>query len=383
MLDGPVPDGGAEATQPFDFINDVEFRRSLESDYAEMQLCLASRASKAVLVLSGSIVEAVLTDYLISTGQKSPDPLRMTLDKLIDACRSAGVLTQRTADLSSVIRSYRNLIHAGRIRRLAETFDAEDAVVAASVVNIIAREVGKRQAKEFGLTAEQIVRKFETDPSAAGIVDLLLRETRPDEIERLLLDVLPDRYFERLSDFGADQTLASLAELFRTAFESSSTGTKGRVATRLAEVIREDAGPRVLVYEEQFFRPEYLTFMSQRQRDVVVGHLLERLRAPSPEYLSVDLMEAVSGLGHYLDQRKQRVRYVDGFLRTVAYAPDPKESVAKDLFISEFSLLGNPSYGVAKQRVVAWEKHLTERESDYGADLMRAIAAAIEDPVPF
>jgi hypothetical protein len=52
----------------FDFITDEAFRTSLESDYQELKSCMTTKAWKAVHVLSGSIVEAVLTDYLIAMG---------------------------------------------------------------------------------------------------------------------------------------------------------------------------------------------------------------------------------------------------------------------------------------------------------------------------
>jgi hypothetical protein len=97
-----------------------------------MQSCARNQAWKAVHVLAGSIVEAVLADYLISTGQKSPDPLEMGLAQLIAACKKAGVLNQRTAELSGALKAYRNLIHPGRARRIGEEADADVADVAQS-----------------------------------------------------------------------------------------------------------------------------------------------------------------------------------------------------------------------------------------------------------
>ena len=88
----------------FDFITDERLRSALEADYAELQLCIDSAAWKAALVMSGSIVEALLVDYLITSGQKRPDPLKMELAALIEKCRSIGALSSRAADLSSVVR---------------------------------------------------------------------------------------------------------------------------------------------------------------------------------------------------------------------------------------------------------------------------------------
>ena len=46
----------------FDFITNDEFRSNLESDYEELEQCLKSGSWKAVLVLAGSVVEAMLVD---------------------------------------------------------------------------------------------------------------------------------------------------------------------------------------------------------------------------------------------------------------------------------------------------------------------------------
>jgi hypothetical protein len=50
----------------FDYIPTPELRQSLESDYGELRRCIDINASKAVHVLAGSIVEALLTDLLVS-----------------------------------------------------------------------------------------------------------------------------------------------------------------------------------------------------------------------------------------------------------------------------------------------------------------------------
>jgi hypothetical protein len=60
-------------------------------------------------VLAGSIVEAVLIDYLVEAADKSgaktqADVLKTDLDAAIAACRDAGILSDKTANLSSVIK---------------------------------------------------------------------------------------------------------------------------------------------------------------------------------------------------------------------------------------------------------------------------------------
>jgi len=127
----------------FDFITVREFRESLERDYAEMRACFAAQAWKSVQVVAGSIIESLLVDYLSSTtavGRPQKDPLRLDLAEAITLCRTEKAISDRTADLCSVIRSYRNLIHPGRAIRLAEPQPSEkSAQIAVSVVDLYRR----------------------------------------------------------------------------------------------------------------------------------------------------------------------------------------------------------------------------------------------------
>jgi hypothetical protein len=272
----------------FDFITDEDLRRTLETDHREMQVCAEHDAWKAVHVLAGSIVEALLVEYLLGAGLTNPDPLGMTLAQLIAACKKAGVLSTKTSDLSSAVKSYRNLIHPGRLKRLDEQADASGAIVAQALVTMIVREVATAQQKKYGLTAEQIIKKFESDSSAFGIAKHLLADASEHEVQRLLLKVLPERYFSILeeadlsddADTSGDVVLPRHTQLFRSAFDLAPKATKEKVLARHVDVIRKEPGPKVQVYEEQFFRASDLEFVSATDRKMIVDHLLSRLRAP-------------------------------------------------------------------------------------------------------
>src|SRR4051812_37183805 len=112
----------------FDFITDDGLRRSLESDLVELNQCYEARAWKAVHVLSGSIIEATLIDYLVSAGKLTgAAAITKDLTQLIEACKTNAVLSNKAVELSAIIRSYRNLIHPGRALRLSETVDENSA----------------------------------------------------------------------------------------------------------------------------------------------------------------------------------------------------------------------------------------------------------------
>src|SRR5437899_1164203 len=120
-MPNPFPDTESNMDRPtdnpieFTFITGEDFRKSLESDYGELQACKTGRAWKSVHVLAGSIIEAVLVDSLVSSGHSGKDPHRMTLDEAVDACKQAGFLSDTSVKLSTVVREYRNLIHPGRM----------------------------------------------------------------------------------------------------------------------------------------------------------------------------------------------------------------------------------------------------------------------------
>ncbi len=158
---GLCEEGGLNVLN-FDFITDEQFRASLLSDCRELQVCLESQAWKAVHVLAGSIIEALLVEYLVVSQGKAvaKNPLNMTLDEAIKACVAAKVLTDRSAKLSDVVRDYRNLIHPGRVIRLNEQYGQDTAQIAVSLVAIITAEVAAKRKENYGPTAEQIVRKL-------------------------------------------------------------------------------------------------------------------------------------------------------------------------------------------------------------------------------
>src|SRR6266568_1052437 len=128
----------------FDFVSGENFRLSLEADYRELDLTMKAGAWKAVHVLAGSIIETLLVDHLVASGYQkrtSKDPLKMRLEDIIAACKTEKALSEKTEQFSHVIRSYRNLIHPGRVVRLSETVDENGATIAHALVNIVIKEL--------------------------------------------------------------------------------------------------------------------------------------------------------------------------------------------------------------------------------------------------
>src|SRR5438309_9565308 len=170
----------------FDFVSSDTLRQSLEADYNELHRCFDVQAWKAVHVLAGSIVEALLIDYLVSINYTASDPLKMDLAEATAACKQAGAISSQAADLTTVIRGYRNLIHPGRIVRLDESVTQEGATVAKSLVQMVIRDIARNTYRKHGHTAEDIINKIRQDPGARDVIKQLINDLVDVQLERLL-----------------------------------------------------------------------------------------------------------------------------------------------------------------------------------------------------
>ncbi|MCW5981542.1 MAG: hypothetical protein KIT09_25880 [Bryobacteraceae bacterium] len=354
-----------------------DLRHSLESDWTELQSAFDSFAWKSVHVLAGSIVEAILVDHLLYLKYEQKDPLKMSLEEAIAACKNEGILTDKTAELSTVIRRYRNLIHPGRSLRLSERADVHGANVCKSLVLIISEEVAKAKRRSYGYTAEQIASKVERDPSVISILSDLLKKTGEREIERLLLEVLPERY---LGSHEADELFSGptdwIRKVFHAAFEKAEQTTKERVAKRFITVLHEADGSVVRAYEEVFFRPGQLEFLSLDDAKVVKQHAVSQMK----EQPTTALFSAFKGIGRLI-QDDEVESFVDAAFRHIA---DPTKKYlhrvcaefVEDVFMT---LPAGPDKKVL-ERGERWKKLLLERNR---SDDAGRISAVIDDLVPF
>jgi hypothetical protein len=290
----------------FDFIVDGRFRDSLAKDHAEFRTAISGEAWKAALVLVGSIVEALLVDYLLTTTHKKgggADPLKMHLSELVEACQNEGVITAKTAALSTVVREYRNLIHPGRTVRLGESATKSAAIIAGELLQLIVDEVSASRRAQYGYTAEQIVKKLERDQSAMAIHTHLLREVPEFELERLLLTVIPNRYFELDSaagDFEPEPDFegqARLAICFRSAFAAASAETRKKVTMNFLSILKEEDQYKVFTYETAFFSAGDLQYLSPSQAKLVKDHLVSRIQTD----ISLELLKTFDGLPTFLE----------------------------------------------------------------------------------
>jgi hypothetical protein len=366
----------------FDFVTDQALRASLESDYAEMLRCFEAEAWKAVQVLAGSIVEALLVDHLLSTAADQypkEQLLSMSLGELLVQAKSLGTLTKKTCELSGAIREYRNLIHPGRLIRLSESIKRPDATVAVSVVDIITREVGSARETVCGPTAEAIVDKLRRDPGSSYILSDLLADVRDDQIELLLTHSIPEAHFSDQEDSweGQDKKFQSnLERAYRVAFGAAKEPIRKAVMKHVVGVVRTEEGSVVDNTLLRFLEGSDLDYLPQKDREAVLNRLLPLIRDES------QLSERIAfypALRPYLTAQQRAVACIDftsALARNVYSKHYPQTSrLAKDFY---FSLTASEQ-AVFRQRLSASIEFHKERDQTPQAQRLEKFVSVLDE----
>lgn len=363
----------------FDFITDQELRRSLEADFRELDLCYEANAWKSVHVLAGSIIEATLIDYLVSANKLEPSKANgKDLGQLIELCKTSAILSDKAVQLSSIVRSYRNLIHPGRLLRLAEKVDAHGAAIAKAVVEIVVEEVSKKKRESYGYTAEQVLRKIRQDSSALSIAEHLLRETNGTELKRLLLNVLPTVYLPLCeSDVFEDHLDAgALQQLFRLGMQMADDPLKCAVGAEYVRILKEEPETVVRNYEIGLFRATDMAYIDPKARPLVIDHMIGTVKLG----IAAGVADAVRGIGEYLDDQ-QLVTFLRALASVLATAKakDLEDHAAMQVFRSEWLSEGGARIGRIETALERFQK-----EYEYNTQMVKVIEAMIKSAdIPF
>lgn len=377
----------------FDFITTKDFRESIAADYAEMNRAAEAKAWKSVHVLAGSIIEALLVDYLLTVpnpARARKDPLKIDLAELISVCRNEKALTERTADLSSLIRSYRNLIHPGRVVRLQESPpDERTAKIVISLVDIIAEELSNAMRKVVGLTAEQILSKIVNDDNAVSILKHVLPEVHENQRQRLVKELLPERHVQVILEaevmedddplrFEAFLEKERLQEAYRVVLQSLSADFRTSLMREFVRMLREDPGHEVRRYSKAFVWFEDLDFVPEPYRPMVRDHLFDRL----PSTYSLTTLPEAEAAAKYLE-----VSYIDnwldGLIRTLVSDKSSSalvEETTETIERAYHSRPRGPIDGAIFERLDQWIEKFERDEKPSKAELVRQIRLSLEIP---
>jgi hypothetical protein len=134
----------------FPFIHDSDIRILVERDILEAQRAYVAECWKSVIILSGGMIEAILTDLLLanharakdsSKAPKDSDITRWHLNDLIEVAVDLDLVSSGVAILSHSIRDYRNLVHPGNELRNKLVFGAEEARISLEVLSMVHRDL--------------------------------------------------------------------------------------------------------------------------------------------------------------------------------------------------------------------------------------------------
>lgn len=132
----------------FAVIADSKMRQLVMRDYAEAKRCFHGRNYKATILLSGSVLEAVLTAVLADRGLVSVNELykKYVLVNLIDAAQQHKLLHDKSLySLLDPVRNYRNLIHPGVEMRGDLVPDKPKAQIALETINLVLSDLSRSQ----------------------------------------------------------------------------------------------------------------------------------------------------------------------------------------------------------------------------------------------
>ena len=148
------------------FVPDARLRDSIERDCREINAAAKAGSAKAVIILCGSVVEALLYGLLKDKDAAAKDTARELADSTNDRRAKRAFSDAAKADLSRwkaevlihvahkvepqrvtedaaayahVLRDYRNLIHPGKEARSGKSVDQHTASIAVSVLNLVVR----------------------------------------------------------------------------------------------------------------------------------------------------------------------------------------------------------------------------------------------------
>lgn len=315
----------------FDYITDSEFKRLIASDYTELHLCNEAKAWKSVHVLAGGIVEALLVDYLSwsdKSAKSNIDPLKLMLGEAIKLCQADGVISERTSQLCSVVKSYRNLIHAGKmIRENEKAPDRSSATVATALVDMIAKEIGTYRSSKHGLTALQILNKVCSDNYVSDILDHLLEDVSDAEKEQLLMRLMP----EAIEHIGIDEApllKRRISTAFRITLHSSSAEVRSKVALSFYEMVRTESSEKISNYQNNFFRIHDILSLEQSKRPLVI----ERAITSLPVVHTPLTLLITAGLGSFLKNEYDLSRWLKPLILTIANGTiDDRDSATEEV----------------------------------------------------
>lgn len=301
----------------FDFISDKNFRELLIRDHQELKNCIESKSIKSILLLSGSMIEAVLTEYFLQfppTGKTESQVLSSTLNVLIEWAVQEGVISEKEKNLASVVKDYRNLIHPGREIRKGEKFDFDSAKISESVLNIILESVKSVYLAKYGYSADEVFEKLKKDWHFQSIFDKVIIKLNQNERGKLLSYLIEFDKFEKSKwdCFMEDGPIIkhevhNLEDVKPFILELKPLVSSDLIKFNLAQMIKEiETGRSLIAYSLFHLFHENLDLLNDDEQEIVVIYMLNIYTTVLEENRKVVADKTFSTIGKYIKTEKSK-----------------------------------------------------------------------------
>jgi hypothetical protein len=197
---------------------------------------------------------------------------------------------------------------------------------------------------------------------------------RAEEIQRLLVDVLPTRFFASDDDFEGPAIQETLATLYRDAYEVAPDHVKRQASESFVRVLREQSYWRVRAYEDNFFRGGDLEHITP----LICPHALPET---SPQHRS--FLRALDGISRYL-KIPDLHKFTNLMMRSIVYNRGDVSTRVRSAFIGEFNAyVPVDRKDQVRKTVDLWMPFLERRGLEAEAEVAKSVAAELDDDIPF
>ena len=263
----------------FEFINDSKFKKMLVRDKKELDKCYQNELYKSTIVLSGSIIEALLVDFLIMYENREENIEKLykkTLYDLIEIAKENNLISEKTEKLSHVVRNYRNLIHSGREYRLKEKVDEEHANVAYNLLGIIITELSEKYEKNYKESCEDVLQKIDKDRYSIAIMEDIIENLLPNEKVEIFKSI--PSYFYSLDydplEFGEiyNNTRERYKIFYNNLADYVDKNIKREEAEKLLSIVRNEDFTEVEKYA--YFYIDFIKLLSDKEVKQIIKYFL-------------------------------------------------------------------------------------------------------------
>lgn len=295
----------------FDFISDQKFRELLIRDYQELKNCIEAKSIKSIMVLSGSIIEAVLTEYFIQfppNGKTESQILNSTLNNLIEWATQEDVISEKEKNLAGVVKDYRNLIHPGREIRKGEKFDFNSAKISESVLNIIVQSVKSVYLEKYGYSADEVFEKLKQDWHFQSIYEKVILKLNQNERAKLLGYLIDFDKWEKskwdcfIQEGSVEEhPIYELEDVKPFILKLKPLVSSDLIKSNLAKMIKEiETGESINAYSLYHLFHENLDLLTDDEQELVIIYMLNIYTTVLDENQKVIADKTYSTIGRYI-----------------------------------------------------------------------------------